>query len=100
MKRREVNTRTKQQRRKEEGVQVRFKGQGRGLPQANSLRCGRSTCVISQGRHRALWWKHALHSAGLLGVVEAEEIGLAKTQGITWNKETRTLRRNYRPLPL
>lgn len=61
--------------------------------------CGHSTCVVSQGRYRALWWKHALHPAGLLWVVEAEEVGLSKTQGITWEKkETRTLGRNYRLL--
>lgn len=49
--------------------------------------CGHSTCVVSQGGYRALWWKHALHPAGLLGVVEAEEVGLSKTQGITWEKK-------------
>lgn len=48
--------------------------------------CVHSTCVISQSRHGALWWKHALHSAGLLGVVEAEEIGLSETQRITWEQ--------------
>lgn len=47
----------------------------------------RHTCVVGQGGHGALWWKHAFHSAGLLGVIEAEETRFTQTERITWRKK-------------
>lgn len=45
------------------------------------------TCVVGQGGHGALWWKHAFHSAGLLRVIEAEETGFTQTERITWREK-------------
>lgn len=50
----------------------------------------RHTCVVGQGGHGALWWKHAFHSAGLLRVIEAEETRFTQTERITWREERKS----------
>lgn len=53
----------------------------------NEMKKRLCTCVVGQGGHGALWWKHAFHSAGLLRVIEAEETGFTQTERITWREK-------------